>query len=673
MKTVSSSEHSFPSSSIAQKKNFEKSGGSSIESGTPTATTFDSFGLAPQLLANLSELEISTPTPIQSKAIPVVLSGGDVVGLAQTGTGKTAAFMLPIIQKLLTGKMGTLRALVVVPTRELAEQVLQSARALAANTGLKATSVYGGVRIDHHKERLRKPLDLIVGCPGRLLDLMQQRALSLGGIEHLVLDEADQMFDMGFIEPIRKLLKATPKERQTLLFSATMPPEIEELTREALQRPTKIQVAPISSPDSVTHLVYRVPSHLKQQLLTHLLGSISRESVLVFTRTKHKARKLARSLERDGVKATSLQGNLSQSQRMTAMRGFRDGTYSVMVATDIASRGIDISSVSHVVNFDFPDTHEAYLHRTGRTGRATRTGDALTFIAPEDEGDFRRLERALKIPFVKSEAQGFDYAAKPAPREDDDQREESDRPRRTRFTRGDNRPFRGRGRGAPRRGSSGFSESDRGGEGARNRRGEDFQAPRFDTDRPKSRFEGDRSNSDQRAARPDARDGERGSRPRFDRGRSNSEYNRARPNSRFGGDRPKRRFDGERSTARSGEGRDNSGLSTERSKSRFGGERSDSSLGRDRSSSRSRGPRSNSRFSGNRADRPQHGPRGQSSWRGKRSQRDNSTTDRDAGRSSQESSESFGNTESANRSRFDYEQGRRGSRNPRGRGGRRPR
>lgn len=410
-----------------------------------TTESFSAFGLNPQLLTNLAAMEIVTPTPIQSKAIPVVLDGKDVVGLAQTGTGKTAAFMLPIINKLLEGKMGTLRALVVVPTRELAEQVLQTARALSEGTGLRATSVYGGVRIDHHKDRLRKPLDLIVGCPGRLLDLMQQRALSLASIEHLVLDEADQMFDMGFIIPIRKLIKATPSERQTLLFSATMPEEIETLTKEALSNPIKIQVAPISSPDSVTHVAYKVPAHLKQKLLSHLLGTMTRESVLVFTRTKHKARKLSRALEREGVKATCLQGNLSQSQRMTAMKGFRSGTYSVMVATDIASRGIDISSVSHVVNFDFPDTHEAYLHRTGRTGRATRTGDALTFIAPEDEGDFRRLERALRIPFAKAEAEGFDYTQKPAPREESEQDDFGREERGFQKRRSSSRQFGGRG------------------------------------------------------------------------------------------------------------------------------------------------------------------------------------------------------------------------------------
>jgi ATP-dependent RNA helicase RhlE len=405
-----------------------------------------------------------------------VLQGRDVVGLAQTGTGKTAAFLLPILTRMLEGKPGTLRALVVVPTRELAEQVLESARALAEGTGIRATSVYGGVKIEHHKERLRKPLDLIVGCPGRLLDLLSQRALSLKTIEHLVLDEADQMFDMGFIEPIRKLIKATPSERQSLLFSATMPPEIEQLTGEVLTKPVKIQVAAISSPDTVTHVAYKVPSHLKQKLLTHLLGNMSTESVLVFTRTKHRARKVAQALSATGVNATSLQGNLSQSQRMAAMKGFRSGKFAVMVATDIASRGIDISTVSHVVNFDFPDTHEAYLHRTGRTGRAARTGDAFTFIAPEDEGDFRRLERSLKIPFAKGSAEGFDFTEKPSATKDTDFGSER------RFE----RPARGGGFGGRDRGSRRPADGPR----------------RFGTNRGsnRSRFDGERK---ERFARPE--------------------------------------------------------------------------------------------------------------------------------------------------------------------------
>ncbi|NDC36493.1 MAG: DEAD/DEAH box helicase, partial [Proteobacteria bacterium] len=602
--------------------------------GSDDGSTFDTFGLADQLLANLGAMEITTPTPIQRQAIPVVLAGTDVVGLAQTGTGKTAAFMLPIIQKLLSGKMGTLRALVVVPTRELAEQVLQTARALAEGTGLKATSVYGGVRIDHHKDRLRKPLDLIVGCPGRLLDLLQQRALNLSSIEHLVLDEADQMFDMGFIEPIRKLLRATPKERQTLLFSATMPPEIEELTREALHKPTKIQVAPISSPDSVTHLVYRVPSHLKQQLLSHLLGSISRESVLVFTRTKHKARKLSRALEREGVKATCLQGNLSQSQRMNAMRGFRDGTYSVMVATDIASRGIDISSVSHVVNFDFPDTHEAYLHRTGRTGRATRTGDALTFIAPEDEGDFRRLERSLRIPFVKKEAEGFDYTAKAAPRESDEQQSFSDRPKRAPRSREDSRPFRRGSRGGPRRGGADRGAPHRSDRRSDTRFGGERSEQTYAEERSSSRFEGERSEGGFETER---------SKSRFEGRRSESRFRGGRSNSRFNGERSESRPSGERSQERSGGARSESRFGEERSQSRFGGAR------------------------GNRNDR---GPRGQGSWRRDKQPRRNDSGRGDTSRAAQESPESFGNTEAANRSRFDYEQAGRGKRNHRGGGGR---
>ncbi len=351
------------------------------------------------------------PTPIQAQAIPAVLAGKDVMGLAQTGTGKTAAFALPMLQKLMDGPRGKLRGLIIAPTRELAEQIHTAIEALGKFTGLQSQTIYGGVSMNAQIKRLRHGVDIVVACPGRLLDHLQQHTIQLNAVEMLVLDEADQMFDMGFLPAIRQLLKFIPKRRQTLLFSATMPHDIRRLANEILSDPETFEVAHTRPVDAITHAVYPVKAHLKTALLIALLEASATRSVLIFTRTKHRAKGLDAVLSKKGYRVTSLQGNLSQNKRQEALNGFRDGKYDLLVATDIAARGIDISRVSHVVNYDVPDTVEAYTHRIGRTGRASRTGDAFTLITAEDQDMIRQIERKLGAPIESKLLEGFDYEA----------------------------------------------------------------------------------------------------------------------------------------------------------------------------------------------------------------------------------------------------------------------
>src|SRR3990172_3234594 len=326
-----------------------------------------------------------TPTPIQTQAIPAVMQGRDVMGLAQTGTGKTAAFALPILHRLMQGNHGHVRALIIAPTRELAEQIHVSIGDLGSQARLKSVTIYGGVGVNPQIEKLKRGVEIVVACPGRLLDHINQKTINLSQVEVLVLDEADHMFDMGFLPDIRKILGHLPRKRQTLLFSATMPEEIRRLAHDVLTDPITVQGSNTSAPVTVTHALYPVSEHLKTPLLLNLLKHTDTESVLIFTRTKHRAKRLGEQLEKAGYKAASLQGNLSQNRRQAALDGFRDGTFQVLVATDIAARGIDVSSISHVINYDMPDTADAYTHRIGRTGRAAKTGDAFTFITREDE------------------------------------------------------------------------------------------------------------------------------------------------------------------------------------------------------------------------------------------------------------------------------------------------
>ena len=376
---------------------------------------FTEFNLDPRLLAGIDQLGYVTPTPVQIKAIPPALSGKDLIGTAQTGTGKTAAFVLPILNKLISGPRRRARALIVTPTRELADQIQGMTRDLATGTGLRSATIYGGVGAAPQKQALREGIEILIACPGRLLDHIQQGNARLGGIEILVLDEADRMLDMGFLPDVKRILQQLPPQRQTLLFSATFPQEIEKLAGMTLRNPARIAIGLSRPAHTVTHALYPTPHHLKTPLLLELLKQNGKGSVLIFTRTKHRAEKLSRQLGQAGLRATSLHSNRTQSQRQSALKGFRSGQYQVMVATDIAARGLDVEGISHVINFDMPATTDDYIHRIGRTGRAERTGDAFTLVTPEDRPMIRSLEKIIGSSLPRHTLQGFDYTAPPAP------------------------------------------------------------------------------------------------------------------------------------------------------------------------------------------------------------------------------------------------------------------
>jgi ATP-dependent RNA helicase RhlE len=373
---------------------------------------FQSFSFHPQVNAGILAAGYSSPTSIQLQTIPSILEGRDVLGLAQTGTGKTAAFVLPILQRLIKGPRGKLRALILSPTRELAEQTHTAISSLGKQTGLRSATVYGGVSAQPQISRLRSGVDIVVACPGRLLDLMGQRAINLSSIEVLVLDEADEMFDMGFLPAIRRILTALPSQRQTLLFSATMPPEIRSLATAILSKPVTVEIGSSRPVETVNHALYPVEQTRKNEMLLELLRLAGNGQVLVFTRTKHRAKKLAEQLARVGLAATSLQGNLSQNRRQEALDNFRSGRVQVLVATDIAARGIDVSKISHVINFDMPDTAEAYTHRIGRTGRMTDLGTAFSLVTQEDLPMIRTIERLLGAPLERRSVTGFETSSK---------------------------------------------------------------------------------------------------------------------------------------------------------------------------------------------------------------------------------------------------------------------
>jgi ATP-dependent RNA helicase RhlE len=378
---------------------------------------FGNFDFHPHVAAGVSAIGYLRPTPIQEQAIPPALEGHDVMGLAQTGTGKTAAFALPILDRLMRGPRGHVRALIVAPTRELAEQIHETIVSMGKPTRLRSVTIYGGVGVNPQVRSLRNGAEIVVACPGRLLDHINQRTIDLSRVEVLVLDEADRMFDMGFLPDVRRIVKHLPAQRQTLLFAATMPQDVRKLAHEVLRAPVTVQVnyaAPIST---VTHALYPVDQHLKTALLLELLRHTDTGSVLIFTRTKHRAKRLGQQLEKSGYRAASLQGNLSQNRRQSALDGFRAGSYQILVATDIAARGIDVSSISHVINYDMPDTVDAYTHRIGRTGRAAKTGDAFTFMTREDGEMVRNIERVLGKRVERRTLDGFDYQ-KPAPGRD---------------------------------------------------------------------------------------------------------------------------------------------------------------------------------------------------------------------------------------------------------------
>jgi ATP-dependent RNA helicase RhlE len=358
---------------------------------------FSSFSFHPAIAANIEAAKYAEATPIQQKAIPAMLSGRDVLGLAQTGTGKTAAFALPILQMLLEGSRCRARALIVSPTRELAEQTNKVFREFSKGTELRSMSVFGGVSTKSQIKELKNSMpEILVACPGRLLDLLGQGAIRLDAIEILVLDEADQMFDMGFLPSIKKIVAALPREHKTHLFSATLPKEIRSLARQFQRDPVRVEIGESRPAETVRHFMRSLDQGDKYETLRSVLGRIGTEGqTLIFTRTKHRAKKLALQLANAGFEATSLQGNLSQGQREKAMSSFRSGRATIMVATDIASRGIDVTQISHVINFDMPDTPEAYTHRIGRTGRMMRQGIALTFVTPDDRKLLRSIESLL--------------------------------------------------------------------------------------------------------------------------------------------------------------------------------------------------------------------------------------------------------------------------------------
>ena len=377
--------------------------------------SFSVLGLDAKILHAVQDAGYTEPTPIQTAAIPPIIAGHDLIGIAQTGTGKTAAFTLPILTRLAAQPAGPRRGtkvLVIAPTRELALQIDENIRAYAKHMPLTVATVFGGVGEQPQIRALRAGTDVIIACPGRLLDLMGRRCADFSQLKFLVLDEADRMLDMGFLPSIRQIVRQLPKERQTLLFSATLSKEIESLTHEFQRAPKLIQIGRRANPaETVTQLVYEVPKHLKPALLLHLLRDPQMDMVLVFSRMKHAADRIARNLEQKGIKTATLHSNRSQNQRLKALKDFKSGAVRVLVATDIAARGIDVDGISHVVNYDFPMHSEDYVHRIGRTGRAHAVGDAISFVTPEDHGELRALERFIGRGIVRKKAEGFNYSA----------------------------------------------------------------------------------------------------------------------------------------------------------------------------------------------------------------------------------------------------------------------
>jgi ATP-dependent RNA helicase RhlE len=372
--------------------------------------SFETFNFHPSVMAGVQALGYVTPTPIQLQSIPSIMEGRDIIGLAQTGTGKTAAFALPILHRLQQGKRGVVRALVISPTRELAEQTCDAFTELGRKTGLRNVAIYGGVGKDQQIRKLRNGAEIAVGCPGRLLD-------NLSHLDVLVIDEADRMFDMGFLPDIKRILECILQPRQTLLFSATMPDDIRRLVKDVLHNPVNVQIGRSAPAASVSHALYPVRQDLKTALLLELLYQTKTDSVLVFVRTKHRVERLAEQLHKAGHSVASLQGNLSQQRRQAALDGFRSGSIKILIATDIAARGIDVLSISHVINYDMPENVDAYTHRIGRTGRVDETGEAFTFVTHEDMATVRDIEKVLNKPIERRTLECFDYKTPSAEKE----------------------------------------------------------------------------------------------------------------------------------------------------------------------------------------------------------------------------------------------------------------
>ena len=378
------------------------------DQGAPPLT-FAALGLSEPVLRAVTDAGYTEPTPIQAQAIPLILQGRDIMGLAQTGTGKTAAFTLPIVDRFVGGPRRT-RALVLTPTRELCVQVEESVRKYAKYADLDVFPVYGGVPVDPQQQKLRAGVDIVVATPGRMIDHLERQTVVFDDLEVLVLDEADRMLDMGFAPQINRIVAQIPPYRQTLLFSATMPPEVEALARKYLRKPEVVQIGIRSSAaTTVTHAVYPVPGDRKTALLAQLLKAAGMDSVLVFTRTKHGADRVVRQLEQEGISATAMHADKTQAQRTAALSDFKHGKIRVLVATDIAQRGLDINGISHVINYDVPQQPEDYVHRIGRTGRAESTGDAFTFMAPDEIAMVRTIERMIGAPIPRISVPGFDF------------------------------------------------------------------------------------------------------------------------------------------------------------------------------------------------------------------------------------------------------------------------
>ncbi len=394
--------------------------------------SFNQFNLDSRINTAIKRAGFYKPTPIQTSAIPLALAGHDLIGTAQTGTGKTAAFVLPILHKLLTDSGKRTRALIITPTRELAEQIHQTIGIFSRETNIRSVAVYGGVGAAPQIESLRRGVEIVVACPGRLLDHIQNNHAKLGTIEVLVLDEADRMLDMGFLPDIKRILRHVPKQRQTMLYSATFPKEIEQLAAQTLYKPKRVAIGLVRPAHTVDHTLFPVPHHLKSRFLIKLLDQTETKSVLIFTRTKHRAQNLVKKIKRTKYKVTSLHGDRTQGQRRAALNGFKQGRYQIMVATDIAARGLDIDGISHVINYDMPGTADAYIHRIGRTGRAQRAGEAFTFMTPDDQALVQKIEKIMKEKLPKKTLPDFDYEV---PKPENQQKTQNRRPRHSSFRR----------------------------------------------------------------------------------------------------------------------------------------------------------------------------------------------------------------------------------------------
>jgi ATP-dependent RNA helicase RhlE len=388
---------------------------------------FRNLGLGSNILRAVQDAGYTEPTPIQTSAIPPVLAGHDLIGIAQTGTGKTAAFVLPILTRLTSEpsphRQHRTQVLILAPTRELVVQIEENIRVYSKYLSVQVAKVFGGVGEHPQIQALRSGVEIVVATPGRLMDLMSRGAADFSALQYLVLDEADRMLDMGFLPDIRRIVRQLPSKRQTLLFSATLSKEIETVARDFQHAPRIVQIGRRANPaETVTQLVYEVPKHLKFPLLLHLLRDEKLDMVLIFCRMKHGADRLARNLENQGIKTEAMHANRSQNQRLKALKNFKSGLTRVLVATDIASRGIDVDGISHVVNYDFPAHSEDYVHRIGRTGRAHAVGDAISFVTPEDQSALRTLERFIGRGIVRKRGEGFDYSAPAPPQQEGQQR-----------------------------------------------------------------------------------------------------------------------------------------------------------------------------------------------------------------------------------------------------------